>query len=413
MFFILTAPESPRGADQTNKAPWGRGLASLLRPFSRFDSTKGFPGEGPPRPELAFLRTWQGVNQEWFRRAQAGLAGTVSIEHANFDEMMTDEKVHQTLLDLVRRGNSQNPIAARFQSHPDRVERLLGPESHSVEQAYSGSAYSFSSRPFQYRRPRVIPMQNTQRRAAVDEIERLMTECHAVEVAPEHDSDKALTPSSAEWEHRPLRQGNWPRERTIPVCSSWQEQQEYDRQCTADMKARQRLGKPFRDFESAVFTVDKKDGGHRLCTDYRPLNLFQEKTHFKMDTVQTVAELIQPNDFGMLCDLKDCYLTMGLHPSQRKYCRFRSPASGQRLQWRTVSFGMSEAPRLCTKLLRPLIGLLKQLGIRCMLYIDDLLLLHQDRIQLARGMAVAISLLQKEVGLNIKTSRRLNVCLLH
>jgi hypothetical protein len=51
-------------AAQTNKAPWGRGMSSLLRPFSRFDSTKGFPGEGPPRPELAFLRTWQGVNHE-------------------------------------------------------------------------------------------------------------------------------------------------------------------------------------------------------------------------------------------------------------------------------------------------------------------------------------------------------------
>ncbi len=171
------------------------------------------------------------------------------------------------------------------------------------------------------------------------------------------------------------------------------------------MRRRRNEGKPYRDFESTVFTVDKKDGGYRLCTDYRPLNMFQEKVHFKMDTVQTVAELIQPNNFGMLCDLKDCYLTMGLHPSQRKYCRFRSPASGQRLQWRTVSFGMSEAPRLCTKLLRPLLGLLKQLGIRCMLYIDDLLLLHQDRIQLARGMAVAVSLLQKEAGLNIKTSK--------
>ena len=40
-----------------------------------------------------------------------------------------------------------------------------------------------------------------------------------------------------------------------------------------------------------------------------------------------------------------------------------------------------------------------------MLYIDDLLLLHQDRIQLARGMAVALSLLQKEVGLNINTTK--------
>jgi hypothetical protein len=63
---------------------------------------------------------------------------------------------------------------------------------------------------------------------------------------------------------------------------------------------------------------------------------------------------------------------------------------------------MSEAPRICTKLLRPLMGLLKQLGIR---YIDDLLILHQDRTKLARGMAIAMDLLQSQVGLNLKTSK--------
>jgi hypothetical protein len=66
---------------------------------------------------------------------------------------------------------------------------------------------------------------------------------------------------------------------------------------------------------------------------------------------------------------------------------------------------MSEAPRICTKLLRPLMGRLKQLGIRCVLYIDDLLILHQDRTTLARGMAVAMNLLQTQVGLNLKTSK--------
>ena len=151
--------------------------------------------------------------------------------------------------------------------------------------------------------------------------------------------------------------------------------------------------------------VPKKDGKFRLCTDYRPLNNFQVKVPFKMDTLQTVAESIQPNDFGMLVDLTDCYLTLGLHPSQRKYCRFRHSANGRRLQWRTISFGMSEAPRICTKLLRPLMGLLKQLGIRCVLYIDDLLILHQDRTKLARGMAIAMDLLQSQVGLNLKTSK--------
>jgi hypothetical protein len=94
-----------------------------------------------------------------------------------------------------------------------------------------------------------------------------MKERHAVEVAPEHDRDKALTASAAAWERRPLPSGPWPQERAIPICSSWEEQQAYDRKSEAEMKVRLQQGKPFRDFESAVFTVDKKDGGHRLCTD--------------------------------------------------------------------------------------------------------------------------------------------------
>jgi hypothetical protein len=168
---------------------------------------------------------------------------------------------------------------------------------------------------------------------------------------------------------------------------------------------RRAKGLAFRDFESAVFTVPKKDGNFRLCTDYRKLNLFQRKTTFKMDDTQLIAETIQPGDYGMLVDLKDAYLTLGLHPSHRKYCRFRHPRTGKRLQWRTVSFGIAEAPRICTKILRPLMATLKQLGIRCIIYIDDILLLHQDALQLARSMAVAIDLLQQQAGLNLKTSK--------
>jgi hypothetical protein len=98
-------------------------------------------------------------------------------------------------------------------------------------------------------------------------------------------------------------------------------------------------------------------------------------------------------------------ITFTLHPSHRKYCRFRDPSTGERLQWRTVSFGVAEAPRICTKLLRPLLAILKQLGIRCIIYIDDILLLHQDRIQLARSMVVTLSLLQLQAGLNVKTTK--------
>ncbi len=228
-------------------------------PLRRFDPTKGFPGEGPTRPEHAFLNTWQGVDHKWSLQAKADLDGSAPISDTWFVSDMSDSEMHHSLLQLACRGNSKNLIAARFQSQPDRVERLLGPESGTTRQAQSGSAYNLTSRPFQYRRPRTIPLQKIQRQAAVDEIERLMIECHAVEIAPEHDGDKALTTSAEAWERRPLPNGNWPENAGyLPIITSWTEQQAYDRRCVADMRARRVQGKPYRDFESAVFTVDKK-----------------------------------------------------------------------------------------------------------------------------------------------------------
>ena len=367
---------------------------------SVFDATLGFPGEGP---------AWGGhfpPDTDWMARASLVLGGQGTMPGQPWiANGASDQAIHDVLLAIAQRGNSSEPIAARAQSHPTRVARLLGHTNPSAVQAAQGCAYTFMQRPYQYRRPRSIRLGSFQLAAAVAEIDRLMYVCGAVEAAPSHDRDKALRPNAAPWERAHLRMGRWPAEKRVPVLSSDEAVREYDRDCMRSQTLRRAQGKPFRDFESTVFTVPKKDGRFRLCTDYRPLNEFQLKRPFKMKTVQTVAETIQPGDYGMLVDLTDCYLTMGLPPSQRKYCRFLHPITGQRLQWTTISFGMSEAPRICTKLLRPIVGLLKQLGVRCCIYIDDLLILHQDRTTLARGMAIAMDLLQHQVGLNLKTSK--------
>ena len=374
-----------------------------------WNPTCGYPGEGPSslQRDDATAAWVPMVEPAWVSSSRSILHGVSQGKGPakNLAPGCSDEVVHATLMSMAEDLNSSRPIAGRMQTNPAAVSRLLGVESDTTTTAKGGSAYNLSSRPYQCRRPRPIPLAKDQREAAVAEIHRLQHVCGAVETAPPHDGDKALLSTALPWERAPLRTGPWPRERKVPMCQSRREFRDYDRRQVDEHLQRQLLGKPHRDFESTVFTVPKKDGGHRLCTDYRQLNMFQRKLPFKMEGVQQVADLIQPDDFGMLVDLKDAYLTMGLHPSQRKYCRFRSPESGQRLQWTTVSFGMSEAPRACTKLLRPLIGLLKQIGIRCLIYIDDLLLLDQDRDRLARGMAIAMDLLQGQVGLQLKTSK--------
>ncbi len=310
-----------------------------------------------------------------------------------------------TLTLTLTNPNSARPIAARVQSQPARIAQLLADNDPTAHQVANGCAYNLAQRPYQIRRPHPIRLAAGGLWVTSAEINRLEHVCDAIESAPVHDRDRALTAAARDWELRPLPRGPWPAEKTVPVVSSRTALRDYNEACLASQVSRRAAGRPFRDFESTVFVFPKKDGRFRLCTDYRALNEFQAKVPFKMDTLQSVADCIQPNDFGMLVDLTDCYLTMGLHPSQRKYCCFRHPGTGRRMQWKTVSFGMSEAPRVCPKLLRPLIGLLKRLGVRCVLYIDDLLILHQDKTTLARGMAVAMNLLQGQVGLNLKTSK--------
>jgi len=225
----------------------------------------------------------------------------------------------------------------------------------------------------------------------------------AIEPAPPHDGHKALDFDSALWERQPMAPGEWPREQQIPVLNL-QQQAAYDRQQTLIQYDRRRRGLPYRDFESAIFTVPKGDGGLRLCTDYRALNVFQVKSKFQLDGTKSIAQLIQPGDYGALVDIRDCYIEFGLLPAHRRHCRFRDPRL-RRWQWRTMSFGMSEAPHLCTRTLRPFIKILKGLGIRCSIYLDDLLVLSQNPSSLAVSMGVAIELLQVEIGLQLKLSK--------
>ena len=325
---------------------------------------------------------------------------------AALNERMSDDYIQYVLTTLAESGNSARPVAARLCTRPANVARLVQDRnSITTQAAMRGVVYKLLSRPKQLRRPRPMSLPTEQQAAVEEEINRLQHQCHAIEEVEEHDGDKALRQGAKPYELEPFPLGDWPREDQVPVLKSDQAVAQYNRAKMREYSRRRATGQPMKDFESAVFCVPKSDGGFRLCTDYRAFNLYSARSKFQMEGVQNVSEMIQRCDYAMLVDLKDCYLTPGLHPSHRKYCRFRSPASKKRFQWKTVSFGTAEAPQVCTKILRPLIRILKSLNIRCLIYIDDLLILDQDRVRLAKAMGIAMQLLQNECGLQLKISK--------
>ena len=131
-------------------------------------------------------------------------------------------------------------------------------------------------------------------------------------------------------------------------------------------------------FISSLFLVekDKNRGEYRPIINLKPLNRFVENWSFKMEGLPVVCSLIQPNDSMMKLDLKDAYYSVPVHAEHRKFLRFAY--GGKTFEFQCLPFGLTSAPRAFTRLMTPVIAHIRSLGIRVVIYLDDILLLHQD-----------------------------------
>ena len=75
-------------------------------------------------------------------------------------------------------------------------------------------------------------------------------------------------------------------------------------------RASERLG----GFLSSFFLVPKADGSWRPVLNLKPLNRFVISPHFKMESVRSVKNLVQPGDWLIKLDLKDAYLAVPIAP---------------------------------------------------------------------------------------------------
>lgn len=152
---------------------------------------------------------------------------------------------------------------------------------------------------------------------------------------------------------------------------------------------------------SSIFTIPKKSGGFRPVINLKALNNFVVYNHFKMEGLPTVKSIVQANDWLAKIDLTDAYLTVLMHQSHRRFLLFAW--KGKIYQFTCLPFGLSSAPRIFTKLLKPVVAFLRKKGIRLVIYLDDILIMNSDRDVLTRDVAVDTSTLE-EAGVNEQKS---------
>ena len=91
-------------------------------------------------------------------------------------------------------------------------------------------------------------------------------------------------------------------------------------------------------------------------------------------------------------DLKDAYFTIPIHLHHQQFLRFR--VEGQCYHFTCLPLGLSCAPWMFTKVMKPLMTLLRSWGIRIIVYIDDMLVMARTREEAKQHMEVLVFLLE-------------------
>lgn len=144
-------------------------------------------------------------------------------------------------------------------------------------------------------------------------------------------------------------------------------------------------------FLSSYFLIRKPNGEYRFILNLKRLNRFITNHHFKMEDYRSALKLITRNCFMSKLDLKDAYFLLSINKEHRKYLRFSFKR--KIYEFTCLPFGLNVAPRIFTKLLKPVVRELRQKGHFLVIYLDDILIFGKTFSECTRTTKSTIELL--------------------
>jgi len=115
-------------------------------------------------------------------------------------------------------------------------------------------------------------------------------------------------------------------------------------------------------------------GKKRLILDLRKVNQCLYKQKFKFEDYKQALAYFRPGCFLTKFDLKSGYHHIEIFPDHRKYLGFAWKFNNGKIRYfmfNVLPFGLSTAPYIFTKLLRPLVKLWRSRGFHPVVYLDD------------------------------------------
>ena len=148
------------------------------------------------------------------------------------------------------------------------------------------------------------------------------------------------------------------------------------------------------EFISGIFTREKKDSNKRMILISKKFNKFVNYKHFKVESINNVINLINPNVFIGPIDLKDAFFSVPLHNDHQIYLK---SIFGNLFQFTSMPNGYGPAMRIFTKISKVPFGHLSSQGRNSVVYVDDSYL-QGDKYQSCHGNVLDTIKLLTELG---------------
>ncbi len=145
-------------------------------------------------------------------------------------------------------------------------------------------------------------------------------------------------------------------------------------------------------FFSRLFTIPKSSGGLRPIINLRPLNQFVKIDTFKMEGLKDLKLLVSKGDYFTKIDLTDAYLTVPIAKAYQKYLAFSF--NGRSFCFTVLPFGLNIAPERFTRIFKPVLSYLRQQAIKVLIWLDDILIISNNKNESAAHAKEVVNLLE-------------------
>ena len=133
-----------------------------------------------------------------------------------------------------------------------------------------------------------------------------------------------------------------------------------------------------------------------MILNLKPFNQpYVDKIHFKMESLKSAINVMMPNCFLAIVDLKEAFYSIKIREMDRKYFSFYW--RGQKYQLTSLIMGLSSSPRCFTNILKPVYATLRRKGHISTAYIDDSCLQGRTKQQCAQNVSDTVHLLDNLV----------------